>query len=439
MQKNPYTVFHHLLGNNFIAGTTNGFIWFAVTYWTFLETRSVLATSWIAGIFTIANMFSALFLGAFVDHHTKKNVMLTSSIMSLVVYIAAALVYVSYDGTWTDITSVRLWCFILLLMVGSIIGNMRNIAMTTLITFLFQDDERAKANGKVGTINGLWFAVTSIASGLVIGFLGMKWVLIASIILTIVALIHLMTVPCPEEKSREAEEKKPMKMDFKGTLKLVRSVPGYIWLIFLVTFNNFLGGVFMALMDAYGLSIVSVQTWGILWGFLSFAFIIGGLIVAKKGVGKNPVYTLTTLNAITWLVCLFFGVPDSIVFFLIPTIVWMIMMPIIEASEQTIVQKVIPYERQGRVIGFAQSIESAASPLTTFLVGPIAQYVTIPFMTTGAGVVLIGSWFGTGDARGMALIFCIAGIIGFLVAMIARYSRPFKQLAKAFEESGKQV
>jgi DHA3 family multidrug efflux protein-like MFS transporter len=55
-----------------------------------------------------------------------------------------------------------------------------------------------------------------------------------------------------------------------------------MWLIFLTTFNNFLGGVFMALMDAYGLSIVSVQTWGILWGFLSFAFIIGGLIVSKK-------------------------------------------------------------------------------------------------------------------------------------------------------------
>ena len=31
-------------------------------------------------------------------------------------------------------------------------------------------------------------------------------------------------------------------------------------------FNNFLGGVFMALMDAYGLSLVSVQAWGLLLG-----------------------------------------------------------------------------------------------------------------------------------------------------------------------------
>lgn len=144
---------------------------------------------------------------------------------------------------------------------------------------------------------------------------------------------------------------------------------------------------------------------------------------------------MTTLNAITWLVCLFFGVPDSILFFLIPVIIWMIMMPIIEASEQTIVQKVIPYDRQGRVIGFAQSIESAASPLTTFMIGPIAQYITIPFMTTGAGVTLIGSWFGTGDARGMALIFCIAGLIGFIVSLLARLSPAYHKLSKAFRDS----
>jgi len=112
-------------------------------------------------------------------------------------------------------------------------------------------------------------------------------------------------------------------------------------------------------------------------------------------------------------------------------------MPIIEASENTIVQKVIPYDRQGRVIGFTQSIESAASPLTTFFIGPIAQYGAIPFMTTGSGVTLIGSWFGTGDARGMALIFCLAGLLGFVVSIIARVSPPVKMLAKAFEKSEK--
>ena len=58
-------------------------------------------------------------------------------------------------------------------------------------------------------------------------------------------------------------------------------------LIVLAAFNNLLGGVFMALMDAYGLSLVSVETWGLLWGFISLAFIAGGLVVAKVGLGRG--------------------------------------------------------------------------------------------------------------------------------------------------------
>ncbi len=77
--------------------------------------------------------------------------------------------------------------------------------------------------------------------------------------------------------------------------------------------------------------------------------------------------------------------------------VYMLLVPYAEAAEQTILQRVVPYERQGRVFGFAQSVELAASPLTAFLIGPITQLVFIPFMTTGSGADLIGPWFGTGS------------------------------------------
>ena len=162
-------------------------------------------------------------------------------------------------------------------------------------------------------------------------------------------------------------------------------MPGLFALIFFTTFNNFLGGVFFALMDAYGLSLVSVQVWGALWGVLSLSFILGGLYISKKGLGANPLRTLFRNNIITWTVCIFFTIQPSIVLLAIGTFVWMFFVPFIEAIEQTIFQKVVPPERLGRVFGFAHSVEQAASPVTAFLIGPIAQLIFIPFMTTGAG------------------------------------------------------
>jgi MFS transporter, DHA3 family, multidrug efflux protein len=84
----------------------------------------------------------------------------------------------------------------------------------------------------------------------------------------------------------------------------------------------------------------------------------------------------------------------------------MFLLPYAEAAEQTVLQQVVPFERQGRVFGFAQSVEQAASPLTAFLIGPFTQLVFIPFMTTGTGAEVIGPWFGTGATRGIALVSC---------------------------------
>ena len=89
----------------------------------------------------------------------------------------------------------------------------------------------------------------------------------------------------------------------------------------------------------------------------------------------------------------------------------------------------VPYERQGRVFGFAQSVEQAASPLTAFLVSPLAQFVFIPFMTDGSGARWIGSWFGTGAARGLALVFILTGVIGLIATVVALGSRPYRRLS----------
>ena len=147
----------------------------------------------------------------------------------------------------------------------------------------------------------------------------------------------------------------------RGTLALVRGIPGALALIIFAAFNNFLGGAFIALLDAYGLSLMSVQAWGVLWGVLSSGFIIGGLLVARTGLSRNPVRIILLGNLVLWTVTCLFPLRSSIGLMAVGLYIYMLLVPYIEASEQT-VQKVIPYERQGRVFGFAQSVEQAASP-----------------------------------------------------------------------------
>jgi DHA3 family multidrug efflux protein-like MFS transporter len=425
--------FYALLSNALIVAAKNNFVWFALVFWLYLQTQSVLSTSLAGGLYLLAVSLSGFWLGSLVDHHSKKNVMLGSSVATFVFFFAGLLFYSWVPAArFTTVSSWELWGLILLLLGGVIAGTIYNIAVPTLVTVLVPEEQRDKANGMFGTVMGIAFAITSVASGVALAYLGMWWVLVIAVFFTVVAFGQLWWLSLDEKKVEAAHDEPPKTMDIAGTVKAIRGVPGLFALIFFTTFNNFLGGVFMALMDAYGLSLVSVQTWGFLWGVLSMGFIIGGLLIAKYGLGNNPLHTLFRANIALWTVCIFFTVQPSVVLLVIGIFIWICLAPFIEAVEQTIIQKVVPPERQGRVFGFAHSVEQAASPLTAFIIGPITQWYFIPFMTTGAGVELLGSWYGVGPGRGMALVFSLTGIIGLVVTVVSMRSKAYRVLYERY-------
>ena len=435
--------FYTVLINALAGSLTNTFVWFAVTFWVYLETRSVVATSVMAGVFTLTTAGSGFFLGSLVDRYPKTTAMLLSSVASLVLYSLAGIVYVATPrDVFADPSSLPLLGFIVLTLVGAIVGNVRTIALSTLVTVLVPESGRDKANGLVGTANGVAFFIASIFSGLVIGVLGMGWMLAAAVGLTALVIGHLLTLSIPTRPSLQVVGVEAAGagaggvntgIDLAGTIGIFRAVPGLGALLLFQTFNNFLGGVFMALMDAYGLSLVSVEVWGAIFGVLSLGFIVGGLVVARVGLGPNPLRTLFLVNLVLWTVCILFPLQASIVPLTIGMAIWLCLIPAAEAAEQTILQKLIPVERQGRVFGFAQSVEQAAAPITAFLVGPLTQLVFIPFMTSGAGVDLLGGWFGTGADRGIALVFIVAGFLGLAATLVALRSGAYRRLTARYQ------
>jgi len=434
--------FHHLLVNNLLANITNHTVWFAITFWVFLGTKSVFATGMIAGIFLVLTAGFSIWFGSLVDHHRKKQVMLASSAASFAMFsISLVALLLTHEEQLTKVASAPLWIFIWLVMLGVMAGSIRGIALPTLVTLLVPEEGRDKANGLVGMVTGIGFLTTSVASGFLIAWGGMTLTLVVALVLTVAVFLHLLTVRVDEPQAVASPDTpaEPKRVDIKGTIAVIAAVPGLFALILFAAFNNFLGGVFMALLDAYGLSMMKVQMWGLLWAFVSCAFIISGLLIAKTGLGKKPLRTLLLVNLITWSASAVFTIQASIPLLAAGCFIWLFLGPYAEAAEHTTLQKVVPYERQGRVFGFAQSVEQSASPLTAFLIGPLTQFIFIPLMTDGAGADAIGDWFGRGPDRGMALVFTLSGLLGVLATILALNSKDYRQLSKAYAEPSPQA
>lgn len=428
--------FYQVLLNTLIANVTTSYLWFALTFWVYLETRSVFATGIIGGSYMLLVAIFSIIFGTIVDHNKKKNVMLFSSIFTFVTFTIAGVLYLFFpESELVRISGPMFWIFAGVILVGGVVENMRNIALSTTVTLLVPKERHANANGLVGTVQGVAFMVTSVFSGLSIGLLGMGWTLAIAIFFTGVAMLHLFFVKIPEKGIAHDPELQNKKVDIKGSIAAIRVVPGLFALIIFSTFNNLIGGVYMALMDPYGLTLFSVELWGIVLGISSTGFIIGGLLIAKFGLGKNPMKTLLRIVIVMGLLGALFTIREWWWLYLVGIWIYMTLIPAAEAAEQTIIQRVVPYQRQGRVFGFAQAFEAAAAPITAFMIAPIAEFGIIPYMNSEAGKQAFGWLLGGGEARGIALVFLFAGLIMVVAALLAFLTRSYRRLSQYYAKA----
>ena len=424
--------FTQVLVNTFIANLTTNFLWFALTFWIYLETRNVLATAFLGGSYMLLLAVLGVPFGGLVDRWRKKRVMVAAQLITAVAFaLALALFLVLPGDAFTSLGSPALWALGALVLAGAVVESARGIALSTTVTLLVDADARDRANGQVGIVNGLTFAVTSVFSGLAVGRLGMSWTFVIATVLTVLSLVHLWFVRIPEPEIVHADGV-PKPVDFGGAWAGIVAVPGLIALIVFSTFNNLLGGVFMALMDPYGLTLVPVEVWGFIWGGVSFGMMLGGLWVARFGLGAKPLRALLLANVVMWTVGIAFTLRENIWLTTIGILIWISIMPVAEAAEQTVLQRVVPYEKQGRVFGLAQAVEVAASPISAFVVGPVAQFWLIPYMATPEGRAAWGWLLGEGQARGIAAVFVLAGVVGLAATLLALASRPYRTLSDAF-------
>src|SRR5690349_12163432 len=273
--------FAGILVNTALANITTSYLWFALTFWLYLETRNVIATGVVGGAYMLLIALSSISFGTFVDRYRKLAVMRFAAGFTLVMFLLSGIMFLLTPAARIlDLAQPWFWIFTMIILIGAVVENMRNIALSTTVTILIEPDRRPNANGLVGMVQGLMFIVTSVLSGLSVGLLGMGWTVVVALVLTAVAFAHLLTLRMPEEVRAAASDAEGG-FDLRGSWAAVMAISGLFALILFSTFNNFIGGVYMALMDPYGLEMFSVEMWGAVFAVGSTGFILGGAQIGR--------------------------------------------------------------------------------------------------------------------------------------------------------------
>ncbi|MDO4684158.1 MAG: MFS transporter [Candidatus Saccharibacteria bacterium] len=233
--------FYKVLANNLVSNITNGYVWFALVFWLYLATQSVLVTGLLGGAYMLLTSFASLAFGSFVDRHYKKSAMLLANVVASVAFSVSMVTYwLLLEGKPASASDPTLWLFGIVMLIGAVIGNMRNVALSTTVTLLVSSGERDKANGMVGAVNGIGFIVTSVISGVSIG---MGWTLVIAAVLMLLATLHMWRLDIPEKEIAHDPELTNKLIDIQGVWRAIAAVPGLLGLVIFAVFNNLIGGV----------------------------------------------------------------------------------------------------------------------------------------------------------------------------------------------------
>ena len=200
--------FRRLLVNTLVSGVTSSFLWFALTFWVYLETRSVVAHRRRSAARSASRRRSSgPGFGTFVDRHRKQPSMSWRRRWRWRCFAVAATV-VPRRRRRRSAAAAQPVVLVLVgfTLLGSVAGQMRGIALSTCVTLLVPEERRDRANGMVGTVTGVSFAITSVFSGLVIGGLGMGWAYLPGASAHRRPLVHLAHDPRSTSPSPSAAD-----------------------------------------------------------------------------------------------------------------------------------------------------------------------------------------------------------------------------------------
>jgi hypothetical protein len=177
--------------------------------------------------------------------------------------------------------------------------------------------------------------------------------------------------------------------------------------------------------------ILSFSTPAVLGTLLSIAgvgMLVGSLLVGALGVPKPAIYGVFGGILLSGVAMVCAGLaPDA---WLIGTASFFFAagIPVMSSSSQTIWQRKIAPDVQGRVFAIRSMLVTSTLPLAYLTSGTLADYVFNPLLVAGGPLAgSVGRVIGVGPSRGIGLMFMVLGtlvivlvVVGFLSPRLRR-------------------
>lgn len=407
-----------------VSGLGSSMTGFALILWAYGQSHSAMSVSLMSFCNYVPYVLFSLFVGSFIDRHSKKAVMLVSDSAAAAGSLAVlALFLMGRLEVWN------------IYVINAVIG----------VTNAFQQPASAVATGqlvpkeKISNVSGM----NSFSSNLIVVFApmlaaflfaagGLELILLidlASFAFAFCALLFFITIP----------EKKPEKKHsslFDGIAEgfaFLKKEKGIFYIMLTMalinffsrlTYENILSPMILARSSDNSIALGTVNA------CMGIGGIAGGIIVSVKKESRRKAVSIYISTALSFLFGdLMMAAGRNVFWWSAAAVAASLPIPFIMANQNAILYRKIPEDLQGRVFAVRNAIQYSTIPVGIILGGYLADYVFRPFMASGTRLSgMLAAIVGQDAGSGMAVMFLMTGVCGFAVSIASCFNREIRKL-----------
>ncbi|VEP15756.1 Major facilitator superfamily MFS_1 [Hyella patelloides LEGE 07179] len=397
---------------------------FALDVWVYQQHGSVTELSFLILASSFPMVVISPFAGILIDRWNRRWVMIFSDCGAAITTVALIILLVSEN--------IQIWHIYLASIAISIVSGFQIPAFAAATTTLVPQKHLARANSMTQLSQAVGQLVSPILAGFLLEFIHLSGIFTLDLVSFVFALAILLFVRFPNHKTTASKETFKVSV-LSRTLDGWRYLKAHYGLMALSLFfagSNFLVGIVQVSIYPLVLSFASEVQLGTILSFGGIGMIIGSILVGTWGNSRkkyiNLFFYFMFLQGFAIAVA---GIYPSVLLFSTASFLFFLGLPFVNSCMQIILQKKVSPDIQGRVFSFNNAIAYSSLPLAYLIAGPLADKIFEPLMLQdGLLASTIGKFIGTGNGRGIGLMFILLGGLNILITAISYQYKPLRNI-----------
>jgi MFS family permease len=391
----------------------SGLTGFALGVWVYQSTGSVTQFALIALFTALPGIIFSPLAGALVDRWDRRWAMIISDTGAGVCTLAVALLLM--------VNRLEVWHIYILMAISSTFSAFQWPAYSAATTLLVPKEHLGRASGMVQIGQAVSQIASPVLAGVLIGLIQVEGVILIDFITFIFAVFTLLVVrvPRPEVTAEGKAGQGSLLKEAAYGWKYIIARPGLLGLLLIFSGLNLTTGIVQVLFTPLVLGFTTAAVLGTILSIGGLGFLGGSVTMSIWGGPKTRVYGILSFALFAGISLFLVGFPPQIPILAAGVFIYFFSFPIINGCSQTIWQSKVAPDVQGRVFAVRRMIAWSSLPLAYLAAGPLADYLFEPLLAEGGALASsVGQIIGTGEGRGIALLYIILGFLTVVTSVV---------------------